>query len=205
MDQSVDYHKFWVINVQHKNRVTLCGIVLIIWVGLIFSTPIDKEETKKSRTRSERLRWFCSPVFLPHPPVQSSSVEVLPAQSCPSCHACFDCCDMELSNKIFSGIKESLLWLWENCYIMKREFPLFLGSKCYCYIIWTQRRNYEKKVHIQMAVYSCILKSPIDNCLLIIYRMIIEQWQRTHAKFFFLKIRCIYGIKKRYTSWWQLF
>lgn len=41
--QRVDYHKFWVFSVQHRNGITLCGSTPIPPVGLIFSMPIDKE------------------------------------------------------------------------------------------------------------------------------------------------------------------
>ena len=131
MDPESALYKFWKLNVQPRNGINLCGITPVSPLGLIFSMPIDKEGTDTSRMKSKMLESFCywSSYFhiLLCKVVQEKFYKhgVSPAWSF-SCHVYFYDCDLELSNQIFSGPKESSCWLWLTCYIVKVSFRLWL-------------------------------------------------------------------------------
>lgn len=79
MTQRVHYTNSGMLYVQPRNGINLCGITPGAPVGLIFSMHTDKEGRDMSRMKSKMLKSFVTGLLLPHPTVQSGSVEVLQA------------------------------------------------------------------------------------------------------------------------------
>lgn len=124
--QRVHYTNSGMLYVQPRNGINLLWNYPRAPVGLIFSMHTDKEGRDMSRMKSKMLKSFCC---------RSSYFHILycaewfsrSLQAWSYLHEVylvmyFYDCDLELSNQIFSGTKESSCWLWLTCYIVKVSF-----------------------------------------------------------------------------------